>query len=642
MSKSSDGLSVTEILEMREKAIEQEKKLQSNKAIARSKPAASALPGGGKNQQGKGAAEDSINGEYRQNLASYWENEFNHQSRTKITETADSSTTSPGEEDLDSGVNEDDDSKAKERERKRERKRKIERKRERVLSKIAETDASTSPGEDHHDPGASDEKDSKAKGRVGVPASPSPEIPASLPGAYAHQGIGVDADDSSRRDSDVEEVCDANLVSASRVNDAEKVFEAEDIKHDYHRRNMMLIACACILVVVVIAIVLNKYLQPDDDDDDCTGDELCCQSVAQQPLAVRCYCSNFTTTGNFYDAMDERGQQEYRRLTRNTTQEFSNDTDSCDLFNQYALIVSNLTTSEDAGGSFAEAPSSLNLTLFTLIDIYLTMDGIHWLNSEDWLSEEVCSYFGLSCGFIDVVVTLRMPDNGLEGTLPTYLGCLQSLRDLDLSENEDIEGPIPSELGNMTNLQSVILMELSLTGTIPTQVGSLQKLDELFLDNNDLTGTLPSELFNLPHLRSLSLANNGLNGTLPPEIKNSTRLTSLNLGGNQLSGNLTSLRGLRSLELLKINNNTFEGEIPSFLGTTTLLEFLFLQGSGLKGTIPETFCNFTKRRKAYKVVIDCEVDTTHQTLQTLCTCCGNRSQVDIECYHESPWVEGGH
>ena len=93
------------------------------------------------------------------------------------------------------------------------------------------------------------------------------------------------------------------------------------------------------------------------------------------------------------------------------------------------------------------------------------------MNPDDWLTEEVCDWFGLECGFIDEVHKFSMPENGLSGTLPTYLGFLDSIRVLDLTDNENITGPIPSEMGKMESLRSLVMPDLSLTGTIPTEFG---------------------------------------------------------------------------------------------------------------------------------------------------------------------------
>jgi hypothetical protein len=171
--------------------------------------------------------------------------------------------------------------------------------------------------------------------------------------------------------------------------------------------------------------------------------------------------------------------------------------------------------------------------------------------------------------------------------------------------------------------------------------GSLEKLDELNLNYNELTGTIPKELYKLQHVRFLKVARNNLEGSLASEIGNSTRLVELEMGDNSFTGTLpTEMVEMKYLELLSINNNRFNGTIPAFLGRMQHLSILYLHESGLTGPIPETFCEPPRSgRKALKrkIVVDCDDKTR------LCSCCSKTDKnatVKMECYKESPWIEG--
>ena len=67
--------------------------------------------------------------------------------------------------------------------------------------------------------------------------------------------------------------------------------------------------------------------------------------------------------------------------------------------------------------------------------------------------------------------------------------------------------------GNITKL---FLLKNNLKGTIPSSLGSLTRLEELDLDENNLEGTIPSSLASLTRLTYLSLQYNTLTGLVPP------------------------------------------------------------------------------------------------------------------------------
>ncbi|KAL0284705.1 UNVERIFIED_CONTAM: Somatic embryogenesis receptor kinase [Sesamum angustifolium] len=81
--------------------------------------------------------------------------------------------------------------------------------------------------------------------------------------------------------------------------------------------------------------------------------------------------------------------------------------------------------------------------------------------------------------------------------------------------SNNISGPIPSDLGNLTNLVSLDLYLNSFTGPIPDTLGKLSKLRFLRLNNNSLTGPIPMSLTNISSLQVLDLSNNRLSGAVP-------------------------------------------------------------------------------------------------------------------------------
>ena len=158
----------------------------------------------------------------------------------------------------------------------------------------------------------------------------------------------------------------------------------------------------------------------------------------------------------------------------------------------------------------------------------------------------------------------------------------------------DLNGTIPSELGNLTELATLSLYDNQLSGTIPTSLGSLSKLEFLDLGKNQLSGSVPTELGNLAVLDTLSLEFNQLSGNIPSQLGGLSALIQIYLGSNQLSGSIpTSFGGLPELIILDVSNNQLTGNIPGQLGNLANLQTLWLNNNALDGNIPNSLANLT-------------------------------------------------
>ena len=181
--------------------------------------------------------------------------------------------------------------------------------------------------------------------------------------------------------------------------------------------------------------------------------------------------------------------------------------------------------------------------------------------------------------------------NQLTGPIPSEIGNLTNLIVLNLSYNQ-LTGSIPPEIGNLTNLTKLVLFENQLTGSIPPEIGNLTNLTWWNLEFNQLTGSIPPEIGNLTNLTYLILRSNQLTGEIPSEIGNLTNLTHLYLHENQLTGSIPpEIGNLTNLEYLWLYSNQLTGEIPSEIGNMTNLEGLNLYDNQLTGEIPESICD---------------------------------------------------
>jgi Leucine-rich repeat (LRR) protein len=226
-----------------------------------------------------------------------------------------------------------------------------------------------------------------------------------------------------------------------------------------------------------------------------------------------------------------------------------------------------------------------------LIKLYNDTDGPNWLRNDNWLGpvgqecDPALGWYGVTCvaGHVD---ELYLVDNLLDGPIPSELSDLTEIRFLLLKGN-NLTGTLPPELGTLSNLVTLHLFNNDLTGEIPPEYGGLSNLESLWLPLNRLSGEIPPELGDLTSLRRLYLYDNQLTGEIPPELGNLANLEWMFLYNNQLSGNIPSdLGDLSNLEKLNLNSNRLSGEIPVELADLSNLQELILFSNMLTGEIP--------------------------------------------------------
>lgn len=185
--------------------------------------------------------------------------------------------------------------------------------------------------------------------------------------------------------------------------------------------------------------------------------------------------------------------------------------------------------------------------------IFTETTGEQWTSKEAWMSTEpICSWAGVRCKgpFTDDlgVVGLDLQYNNMQGTLPTEIWALPSLKEVLLGENRvltvSFEG-IERAAGSLTSLSlyDTIIYSLDgisgannlkslqvtgLTGTFPSELFQLNKtIEELFLSDNFFVGTLPDEIGELTALRSFHAVGSDLHGKLPSRIGELSKLEEL-------------------------------------------------------------------------------------------------------------------
>ena len=230
-----------------------------------------------------------------------------------------------------------------------------------------------------------------------------------------------------------------------------------------------------------------------------------------------------------------------------------------------------------------------------LVALYNATNGNQWTKKWD-LTKPMTTWHGIA--FVGrCVIKLDLSSNNLSDSIPSELGNLSQLQRLDLDGNE-LSGDIPSEIGNLNLLTHLDLSINQLSGSIPSEIGNLNQLSELDLSSNNLSDSIPLEIENLNRLRYLYLDNNDLSGSIPPEIRNLNQLRKLDLSFNQLSGSIPpEIGNLNLLDYLNLYDNDLSASIPLELGNLNKLEYLYLSDNELSGNIPSAIGNLNQLQK---------------------------------------------
>ena len=223
-----------------------------------------------------------------------------------------------------------------------------------------------------------------------------------------------------------------------------------------------------------------------------------------------------------------------------------------------------------------------------LVALSRAAGGRNWVSNRNWLSDAPLGHWsGVRTNLAGRVTALALSRNGLKGRLPPELGKLTALQELYVVDNE-LSGRIPPELGRLSQLQVLSLGDNELSGSIPAELGRLQYLTVLNLGVNRLSGSIPAALGNLVNRERLVLEYNSLRGGIPRELGALHRLQKLKLEGNNLTGAIPGEIGrLARLEWLMLAGNRLTGKVPNSLGNLKNLTRLELGGGNrLTGCLP--------------------------------------------------------
>lgn len=211
---------------------------------------------------------------------------------------------------------------------------------------------------------------------------------------------------------------------------------------------------------------------------------------------------------------------------------------------------------------------------------YNNTNGSTWGNWFTTSTPCTTPWTGLTCA-AGHVTEIKLNQRNIQGTIPSAIGDLKELVNFTVYTNR-LSGTVTPRFCELTKLQVLDFFDNQITGAIPTCINQMTALRQILINKNPLTGSLPTGLCSLSSLQALALSTSQLSGSVPDCFGNLTNLTNLWLNETQLAGslpqtlvNLTKLQIFRfnTTALCEPNNSAFQSwlsKIPT-LGRTNVL-----------------------------------------------------------------------
>ena len=204
-----------------------------------------------------------------------------------------------------------------------------------------------------------------------------------------------------------------------------------------------------------------------------------------------------------------------------------------------------------------------------LVKIYRKLGGDNWIRPWD----------------------LKAPMSTWEGVHVSLSESLSRVTKLEFANQNNIQGEIPEEVGDLTGLQVLrFVNEKGVSGKIPGVLKKNTQLDHLYITGTNVGGLIPLELQECKKLFVLELCKNKFTGFEEGWTGDLPELAGFNMSNNLFGGSLSAkfFQGMEKLNIVILSDNNFEGKVPRnlFSKNGNLMAFE-MKDNRLSGFFPE-------------------------------------------------------
>eukprot|EP01084_Bolivina_argentea_P297183 511939_1 len=248
-----------------------------------------------------------------------------------------------------------------------------------------------------------------------------------------------------------------------------------------------------------------------------------------------------------------------------------------DIFDTLTSLVSMHLINDELNSTLPESiqySPSLAFVVISSNSLIGNIDVFSYVTTLRWLHLNNNHFIGsISDNFCNAnkLLEVDFSNKQINGTIPSCIGNWTKLLELYIIETH-VSGKLPQSICNLSIIGMMEISQSNITSSIPSCIGDLSNLFRLTLSGNRLTSSIPNGICELIHLKDLVLSQNDLTDTVPTCIWSKlSELKTIYLNSNRLT-HIYIDEYPPNIQIIAISDNILHGELAPFDENLTQLK----------------------------------------------------------------------